>query len=112
MSPTETATTPSCPQCGAGMKSRRGSRGDFLGCTRYPECRGTRVLGNTSRPASAPPARPDPPVPTESLPPGPSAALIADLRKTAGHLGAAINILRRRGPEIDRLVDERDGVTF
>ncbi len=31
-----------CPQCGDGeMRLRRGSRGAFLGCSRYPECRST-----------------------------------------------------------------------
>lgn len=33
-----------CPKCGAPMIQRNGSRGPFLGCTRYPECRGTRNL--------------------------------------------------------------------
>lgn len=33
-----------CPRCGSPMKKRSGSRGPFLGCTRFPDCRGTRDL--------------------------------------------------------------------
>jgi hypothetical protein len=32
----------SCPQCGSPMVQRNGKYGAFWGCTRYPECRGTR----------------------------------------------------------------------
>ncbi|WP_024326214.1 nuclease-related domain-containing protein [Thioalkalivibrio sp. AKL19] len=40
---------PACPQCGSAMakrKARRGSRAgrEFWGCTRYPECRGTKAI--------------------------------------------------------------------
>lgn len=31
-----------CPECGAPMKLRPGRRGFFLGCSKYPKCRGTR----------------------------------------------------------------------
>jgi DNA topoisomerase-1 len=31
-----------CPECGAPMKLRPGRRGVFLGCSKYPKCRGTR----------------------------------------------------------------------
>ncbi|HDR06622.1 MAG TPA: DNA topoisomerase I, partial [Candidatus Coatesbacteria bacterium] len=30
-----------CPECGEAMVVRRGKKGEFLGCARYPECRGT-----------------------------------------------------------------------
>jgi DNA topoisomerase-1 len=30
-----------CPQCGSPMKVRRGRTGPFLGCSKYPKCRGT-----------------------------------------------------------------------
>lgn len=35
------AETPRCPCCGALMIRRTGPYGDFWGCTRYPDCRGT-----------------------------------------------------------------------
>ena len=36
------ATGPACPACTKGvMKRRRGSKGEFMGCSRYPECRHT-----------------------------------------------------------------------
>lgn len=40
---------PSCPECGSPMvvrKARRGARvgNDFLGCSRYPSCRGTHDI--------------------------------------------------------------------
>jgi DNA topoisomerase-1 len=31
-----------CPECGAAMKLRQSRRGYFLGCTKYPKCKGTR----------------------------------------------------------------------
>jgi DNA topoisomerase-1 len=31
-----------CPECGAQMKLRQGRRGFFLGCAKYPKCKGTR----------------------------------------------------------------------
>ncbi len=33
-----------CPQCGADMMIRYSQRGAFLGCSRYPDCAGTRQL--------------------------------------------------------------------
>jgi len=31
-----------CPECGSPMKLRASRRGHFLGCTKYPKCKGTR----------------------------------------------------------------------
>ena len=31
-----------CPDCGAPMKIREGKRGYFLGCSKFPKCKGTR----------------------------------------------------------------------
>jgi ribosomal protein L37AE/L43A len=31
-----------CPECGGKMISRKGQYGTFWGCTKYPNCRGTR----------------------------------------------------------------------
>jgi restriction system protein len=41
---------PPCPNCGSVMVKRTASRGknagqDFLGCSKYPKCGGTRALG-------------------------------------------------------------------
>ncbi|MCD6362302.1 MAG: type I DNA topoisomerase [Armatimonadetes bacterium] len=33
-----------CDECGAPMKIRTGKRGRFLGCSRYPQCRGTKPI--------------------------------------------------------------------
>ena len=33
-----------CPKCGAVMAERAGKNGKFLGCTKYPECNGTRKV--------------------------------------------------------------------
>lgn len=33
-----------CPECGEDMVVRRGRRGPFLGCVRYPQCRGAARL--------------------------------------------------------------------
>jgi len=51
LAPPPTATTddkdaagPSCPICKGLMRKRSSQRGEFWGCTRYPECRGTRPV--------------------------------------------------------------------
>lgn len=33
---------PTCPECGGSMQLRRGKYGEFWGCLKYPDCRGTR----------------------------------------------------------------------
>jgi hypothetical protein len=35
---------PRCPQCNGWMRKRSGSRGEFWGCTGYPDCKGTRPI--------------------------------------------------------------------
>lgn len=35
---------PKCPKCGLPMVRRAGPRGPFLGCSRFPNCKGTRPL--------------------------------------------------------------------
>jgi DNA topoisomerase I len=39
-----------CDICGAPMVKRWGRFGEFLACERYPECRGTRDLGESEQP--------------------------------------------------------------
>jgi ssDNA-binding Zn-finger/Zn-ribbon topoisomerase 1 len=39
-----------CPDCGAPMRSRKSEHGVFWGCSRYPQCRGTRdSMGRSKR---------------------------------------------------------------
>jgi DNA topoisomerase-1 len=50
--------TETCPECGAPMKLRPGRRGFFLGCSKYPKCKGTReaspeILDKIQTPAAA-----------------------------------------------------------
>jgi Topoisomerase DNA binding C4 zinc finger len=45
VSPTETATAPTCPTHGATMQRRRGRAGEFYGCREYPRCRETVPVG-------------------------------------------------------------------
>lgn len=33
--------TPACPACGKPMRRRHSKKGDFWGCSGYPDCRGT-----------------------------------------------------------------------
>ncbi|MDD5704880.1 MAG: four helix bundle suffix domain-containing protein [Kiritimatiellae bacterium] len=35
---------PNCPQCGQPMRRRKSAKGDFWGCSAYPECKGTRPM--------------------------------------------------------------------
>src|SRR5262249_11839117 len=37
-------TTETCDECGSAMKLRQGRQGYFLGCSKYPKCKGTREL--------------------------------------------------------------------
>ena len=41
-----------CPECGSPMQVRISSAGRFLGCTRYPECRGTLDLSAPDQPGA------------------------------------------------------------
>jgi len=40
----KTAMLPTCPQCQAPMRRRTGKRGEFWGCSNFPNCRGTREI--------------------------------------------------------------------
>ena len=40
----KTADVPACPQCGKPMRRRRSAKGDFWGCSAFPECKGTRPV--------------------------------------------------------------------
>ncbi len=37
-----------CEDCGSAMVVRRGKRGFFLGCSKYPKCKGTRQPGEAT----------------------------------------------------------------
>lgn len=43
-----------CDICGGAMVMRKGRFGNFLACTKYPECRGTRKLGRDGKPVAPP----------------------------------------------------------
>lgn len=54
-----TSEPPSCPLCGASMMLRTARKGQnaggkFWGCTQFPDCRGTRDLGDTPASAGSP----------------------------------------------------------
>jgi len=36
--------SPDCPQCNQPMRRRRSAKGEFWGCTAYPDCKGTRPI--------------------------------------------------------------------
>jgi DNA topoisomerase-1 len=42
--PTAVATDEKCELCGSPMVVKRGRFGEFLACSRYPECKGTRPI--------------------------------------------------------------------
>jgi len=41
----KTDNAPICDKCGKPMKIRSGKKGDFWGCTGYPDCRNTKQIG-------------------------------------------------------------------
>ena len=40
----ETEETPACPKCGKAMRKRKSAKGEFWGCSGYPECNGTKPV--------------------------------------------------------------------
>ena len=38
----KTAVAPDCPKCGKPMRKRKSAKGDFWGCSAFPDCKGTR----------------------------------------------------------------------
>ncbi|MBM4148264.1 MAG: four helix bundle protein [Lentisphaerae bacterium] len=38
----KTVDAPDCPQCGKPMRRRKSAKGDFWGCSTFPDCKGTR----------------------------------------------------------------------
>jgi len=38
----KTDAAPACPQCGKAMRRCKSAKGDFWGCSAYPDCKGTR----------------------------------------------------------------------
>ncbi|MFO7668049.1 MAG: topoisomerase DNA-binding C4 zinc finger domain-containing protein [Bacteroidales bacterium] len=38
----EQSPPPDCPRCGKPMRRRKSTKGDFWGCSTFPECKGTR----------------------------------------------------------------------
>jgi ssDNA-binding Zn-finger/Zn-ribbon topoisomerase 1 len=40
-----------CPRCGADLRPLAGKHGPFMGCTRYPDCKGSRCapIGSGAR---------------------------------------------------------------
>ena len=40
----EHTSSEKCPLCGSVMYKREGKYGEFLGCSKYPNCKGTRKL--------------------------------------------------------------------
>ncbi len=39
--------TPSCPLCGGKTRLKKGQKGEFWGCTRYPDCKG--IINNDTQ---------------------------------------------------------------
>ncbi|MCU0794799.1 MAG: topoisomerase DNA-binding C4 zinc finger domain-containing protein [Akkermansiaceae bacterium] len=39
-----TEPAPNCPKCQAPMRRRKSAKGEFWGCTAYPDCKGTKAL--------------------------------------------------------------------
>jgi restriction system protein len=46
---TRDGTVPECPDCGKPMRKRHSKQGEFWGCSAYPECRGSRDIGDDAR---------------------------------------------------------------
>jgi restriction system protein len=42
----KSADAPECPQCGKPMRRRTSAKGDFWGCSAFPDCKGTKPIEN------------------------------------------------------------------
>jgi len=40
----KTEGSPECPQCGKPMRRRQSAKGEFWGCSTFPDCKGTRPV--------------------------------------------------------------------
>jgi four helix bundle suffix protein len=40
--------SPDCPLCGKSMRQRKSAKGEFWGCSEFPECKGTRPVSGGS----------------------------------------------------------------
>jgi restriction system protein len=40
----QTEAAPECPRCGKPLRRRKSAKGDFWGCSGFPECKGTRPI--------------------------------------------------------------------
>lgn len=40
----DAAPAPTCPQCAQPMRRRKSAKGEFWGCSAYPECKGTKPM--------------------------------------------------------------------
>jgi DNA topoisomerase-1 len=47
-------TSEVCPECGAGMVMKFGRTGQFLSCSKYPECKATKPVGGEARTPAEP----------------------------------------------------------
>jgi four helix bundle suffix protein len=43
------APAPQCPLCGKAMRRRSSAKGEFWGCSGFPECKGTRPIRQEPR---------------------------------------------------------------
>lgn len=41
--------SPTCPKCGSDMQQKTGKYGEFWSCVRFPSCKGTRNIDDTTR---------------------------------------------------------------
>ena len=47
-----------CPKCGASMREKNGRYGQFLGCSNWPRCNGTRDVNPTDNSTPTKPTKP------------------------------------------------------
>ncbi len=53
------AAVPECLECGKPMRKRQSRKGEFWGCSAYPDCRGSRDIGDAAIRDSRPVTRSD-----------------------------------------------------
>lgn len=81
-----------CPLCGSPMAKRKGQFGEFYGCSKYPQCKGTRKLNEVPAPQQNNPQQAPPPRPPQAAVPQPEKQrtwILATLLKTGEPVVAA-----------------------
>jgi ssDNA-binding Zn-finger/Zn-ribbon topoisomerase 1 len=90
-----------CPRCGKPMRLRSGAYGQFMGCSGFPKCKGSRSLAGLATSSLSPQVIPVPMTPLTA-----DEEVLAVLERLAKyHLKDGKTVLERVNPELRACVE-------